>query len=234
MLTKIVVAAFLVLACATGATAAEFEVKMLNKGVKGAMVFEPDSSIVAPGDSVHFVATDKSHDVMSIDGMIPEGASAFEGKVNEDLTVTFTVPGVYGYKCKPHYGMGMIGLGRRRRPRQPRNRCQSKTPRPGEEAVRRTLCWILMLAGGPGFEPRILGVRVRCSTVELSPNGARDTYSLRAGFSMRIEPRRRRLRTRLPVRRCPRLPRWPRPPRRRFRPRPACSHIWPSTARERR
>ena len=26
------------------------------------------------------------------------------------LTVTFTVPGVYGVKCKPHYGMGMVAL----------------------------------------------------------------------------------------------------------------------------
>ena len=29
---------------------------------------------------------------------------------NKDLTVTFEQPGVYGVKCKPHYGMGMVGL----------------------------------------------------------------------------------------------------------------------------
>lgn len=102
--------AALVLLAASPLKAAEVEVKMLNKGAAGAMVFEPALVKIAPGDSVHFVAIDKGHDTLSIDGMIPEGATPFEGKLNEDLTVTFTVPGVYGYKCKPHYGMGMIGL----------------------------------------------------------------------------------------------------------------------------
>ena len=102
-------AAIAVLA-ATVVQAAEVEVKMLNKGAEGAMVFEPALVKIAPGDTVHFVAVDKGHDVLSIDGMIPEGATPFVGELNEDLTVTFTVPGVYGYKCKPHYGMGMVGL----------------------------------------------------------------------------------------------------------------------------
>ena len=42
--------------------------------------------------------------------MIPDGATPFEGKLNEELSVTLTVPGVYGVKCKPHYGMGMVAL----------------------------------------------------------------------------------------------------------------------------
>ena len=108
------VAALLFLAIALGgvgvAGAAEFEVKMLNKGAKGIMVFEPDALKVAPGDTVRFVAVDKGHDALSMDGMIPEGAEPFVGVLNEDLTVTLTVPGVYGYKCKPHYAMGMVGL----------------------------------------------------------------------------------------------------------------------------
>jgi pseudoazurin len=96
---------------AGAAGAAEFDVKMLNKGTNGAaMVFEPALVKVAPGDSVHFIATDKGHDVLSVAGMIPDGAQPFEGKLGEDLTVTFAVPGVYGVKCKPHYGMGMVGV----------------------------------------------------------------------------------------------------------------------------
>jgi pseudoazurin len=59
---------------------------------------------------VHFVAKDKGHNVESVDGMIPEGATPFKGAMNKDLTVTFTQPGVYGFKCAPHYGMGMVGL----------------------------------------------------------------------------------------------------------------------------
>ena len=100
----------LTLSALAGANAAEVEVKMLNKGEKGTMVFEPDLVRIQPGDSVHFVATDKGHDALSIEGMLPEGAEPFAGKMNKDITVTFTVPGAYGVKCKPHYPMGMVAL----------------------------------------------------------------------------------------------------------------------------
>lgn len=92
------------------ATAADVQVKMLNKGAKGMMVFEPDLVRVQPGDTVTFVATDPGHDAQSVPGMLPDGAQPFEGKIGKDLTVTFTQPGVYGVKCKPHYVMGMVGL----------------------------------------------------------------------------------------------------------------------------
>ena len=42
--------------------------------------------------------------------MIPDGAQPFAGKMSEDLTVTFTQPGVYGVKCTPHYALGMVAL----------------------------------------------------------------------------------------------------------------------------
>lgn len=92
------------------ATAADFQVKMLNKGAKGMMVFEPDLVKVQPGDTVTFVATDAGHDAMSVPGMLPDGAQPFEGQIGKDLKVTFTQPGVYGVKCKPHYVMGMVGV----------------------------------------------------------------------------------------------------------------------------
>jgi pseudoazurin len=93
-----------------GASAAEHEVKMLNKGAEGMMVFEPSLLKIAPGDTVRFVPTDKSHNVESIDGMIPAGATPFKSEMNKELTVTFDQAGLYGFKCKPHYGMGMVGL----------------------------------------------------------------------------------------------------------------------------
>ena len=74
------------------------------------MVFEPALVKIKPGDSVKFVAADKGHNVESIPTMLPEGATPFVGKINEELTITFDKPGVYGFKCKPHYGMGMVGL----------------------------------------------------------------------------------------------------------------------------
>ena len=93
-----------------GAHAADHEVKMLNKGAAGAMVFEPAFLEIAVGDSVTFVPTDKGHAAVSIKDMMPEGAEPFIGKMNKEITVVFDVPGVYGVKCVPHYGMGMVAL----------------------------------------------------------------------------------------------------------------------------
>jgi pseudoazurin len=96
---------------ATSAGAAEFEVKMLNKGSDGqVMMFEPAFLRVQPGDTVRFVPTDKGHDAETIPGMLPEGAQPFKGKLSEELKVTFQTPGLYGYRCLPHFGMGMVGL----------------------------------------------------------------------------------------------------------------------------
>lgn len=85
-----------------------YEVKMLNRGITGSMVFEPDYLEIKPGDSVKFIATHRSHNAASIKGMMPEGAEAFNGKIDQELQVTFDLPGFYGIKCSPHYSMGMI------------------------------------------------------------------------------------------------------------------------------
>lgn len=95
---------------AAPAMAANFDVQMLNKGEAGAMVFEPAFVKVAPGDTVTFKAVDKGHNAEIIKGMIPEGAEPFKGKTNEEIVVTFTVPGAYGIKCLPHFAMGMVAL----------------------------------------------------------------------------------------------------------------------------
>ena len=95
---------------ATAASAADFEVHMLNKGKDGAMVFEPGLTKVAKGDTVTFIPTDKSHNAETIKGLIPEGAKPFKGKMNEKLTVTFEADGAYAIKCAPHVGMGMVAL----------------------------------------------------------------------------------------------------------------------------
>jgi pseudoazurin len=95
---------------ASGVYAAEHEVKMLNKGAKGVMVFEPDLLKAAPGDTIRFVAVDKGHNAETIKGMLPEGVEAVKGKINEELVLTIKAEGVYGVKCTPHYGMGMVML----------------------------------------------------------------------------------------------------------------------------
>lgn len=84
------------------------EVRMLNKGEAGAMVFEPSHLNLQPGDSVTFLPVDKGHNVETIKDMIPEDAETFKSKINETFTVAFNVPGVYGLKCTPHFAMGMV------------------------------------------------------------------------------------------------------------------------------
>lgn len=91
--------------------AAEVEIKALNKGSEGGMmVFEPAFVKIAPGDTVRFVMTDKGHDVATMAGMLPAGATPIAGKMNQEITATFDKPGVYGVRCVPHYVMGMVAL----------------------------------------------------------------------------------------------------------------------------
>lgn len=109
-LLRIATAVCLFAPFASAAFAETFEVKMLNRGEKGSMVFEPDFLAIKPGDKVKFIATNKSHNAATIDGMVPEGAAGFKGKINEEIEVTFDAQGFYGIKCSPHYGMGMVML----------------------------------------------------------------------------------------------------------------------------
>jgi pseudoazurin len=91
--------------------AADFTVNMVNKDSEGrAMQFEPAFLAVAPGDTVTFKAVDKGHDSESIAEGIPTGAEGWKGKISQDVTVTLTQPGLYAYKCTPHFALGMVGL----------------------------------------------------------------------------------------------------------------------------
>lgn len=110
MKLPLIAAAIALLSIAGAANAEEHVVQMLNKGEKGSMVFQPAFVRAAPGDTIKFVPTDKSHNAESIKGMIPDGAEAFKGKTNAEIAVTVTQEGVYGVKCAPHYGMGMVAL----------------------------------------------------------------------------------------------------------------------------
>jgi pseudoazurin len=108
MFRTLLTSAAVIIALGGMASAETFEVKMLNKGEGGRMIFEPAGLRIAVGDTVKFVASDKGHNAESIDGMMPEGAAEFAGKVNEEIEVTLTEPGFYGVKCKPHFAMGMV------------------------------------------------------------------------------------------------------------------------------
>ena len=88
----------------------EHIIKMLNSGSDGSMVFEPAVIKVSKGDTIHFKATDMSHNSVSMDGMIPEGASSWAGQLSQDITVKLDSEGVYVYQCDPHAMMAMIGV----------------------------------------------------------------------------------------------------------------------------
>jgi pseudoazurin len=91
--------------------AAEHVISMKNKGADGtAMVFEPQFVRVAVGDTVKFVPVDKGHFAVPLPGFWPKDVAEVKGKVNQEFVVTFDKDGLYGFKCTPHYAMGMVAL----------------------------------------------------------------------------------------------------------------------------
>lgn len=76
----------------------------------GLQVFKPRLITAQVGDTITFVPTDPTHQSASIDEMLPAGVTGWEGAVNQEVSYVIPAPGIYGYKCTPHYAAGMIGL----------------------------------------------------------------------------------------------------------------------------
>ena len=110
MFGKMITAGTVMLFMAGMVNAETIEVKMLNKGEAGTMVYEPAFVTAAPGDTITFLATDKGHNAETIKGMLPEGAEKFKSKLGKEFSVTLTEEGLYGIKCTPHYALGMVAL----------------------------------------------------------------------------------------------------------------------------
>lgn len=110
MFPKLIAASLAALLLAPAAFAENFDVKMLNKGAEGAMVFEPAFVKAAVGDTITFISTDKGHNAEGIKGMLPEGVEDFKSDMGKDYVLTLTAEGLYGVKCTPHYAMGMVAL----------------------------------------------------------------------------------------------------------------------------
>lgn len=87
-----------------------YDVKMLNRGDSGSMVYEPNFLALQPGDTIRFIATHPSHNAASIPEIWPEEAPQVKGQINQEIEVTFEANGFYGIKCSPHYTMGMVML----------------------------------------------------------------------------------------------------------------------------
>jgi pseudoazurin len=109
MLKSVLVAGAMigVVAIAGTAAAAELRVKMLNQGSQGMMVFEPATAKLKVGDTIRFIPTDVGHNVETIPGMWPAGVAPVKGLIGKEVVVKVAKSGVYGFKCAPHWAMGM-------------------------------------------------------------------------------------------------------------------------------
>ena len=65
----------------------EHIIKMLNSGEGGQMIFEPAVIKVSVGDTIHFKATDAAHNSVSVDGMVPVGASSWASQLSQDISI---------------------------------------------------------------------------------------------------------------------------------------------------
>ena len=86
------------------------EIEMLNKDGSGRkMVYSEELVHVELGDTVKWLPTSKGHNVEIV--AAPEGFDIpKKSKNNKEVSIEFTVPGIYYYWCTQHKGMGMIGL----------------------------------------------------------------------------------------------------------------------------
>ena len=98
----------LMLAASADAFAANHEVKMLDTGKDGGMVFEPGYVKAQPGDTVTFKAANKGHWVQS--KALPDGVADFLSEDGKDFTLKLDKEGVYVYVCPPHRMMNMSGV----------------------------------------------------------------------------------------------------------------------------
>ena len=73
------------------------------------MVYSEELVHVDAGDVVKWLPTSKGHNVEIV--AAPEGFDIpKKSKNGKEVSIEFTVPGIYYYWCTPHKGMGMIGL----------------------------------------------------------------------------------------------------------------------------
>ena len=79
--------------------------------VKGVITqWQPLVTFAQPGDTIRFTGM-TGHDTTSMEGMIPEGATAWHSKLGQEgFSVTVDKEGGYVYKCTPHISTGMVGI----------------------------------------------------------------------------------------------------------------------------
>ena len=71
--------------------------------------FEPLTVYIEPGEKVSWEGM-TGHNVETLGAMIPEGGVEMNTELGVDVTQQFDVPGIYVYKCTPHWGARMGGV----------------------------------------------------------------------------------------------------------------------------
>lgn len=64
---------------------------------------------INPGDTVAWENM-SSHDTQALKGLIPDDSEYWHSDLSQNYQRTFTKPGIYVYKCTPHFGAGMGGV----------------------------------------------------------------------------------------------------------------------------
>jgi len=83
-------------------------VDMLNVGPSGSRFrYDPMLVEVDVGEKVLWKAATKGHNV---EFMVAPNNIKYKSKMHKNAGYTFTIPGIYTYKCTPHVAAGMVGV----------------------------------------------------------------------------------------------------------------------------
>ncbi len=105
MKIKTILSSVIILFSLTGGMKAFAEEHVVNAQAR---VFAPSVLYIQPGDTVRWVNM-TSHNTVSQEGLMPEGAEGWRGDIGQNMSVTLDKEGVYAYVCEPHIGFGMVG-----------------------------------------------------------------------------------------------------------------------------
>ena len=109
-MSKILAVAFAIILLSNIAYGKTVEIEMLNKDSAGRkMVYSQELVHIDTGDTIKWIPTSKGHNVEIV--AAPEGFDIpKKSKNSKEVSIDFTLPGIYYYWCTPHKGMGMIGI----------------------------------------------------------------------------------------------------------------------------
>lgn len=106
--TRITIISGLLL-CATSASAADIEVRLLDTSeTGGTLTFEPRFVKANVNDTIVFIPGIKGHNTHSL--LVPAGAKEWKGPFDKEFKVKLEKEGVYLYVCDAHKPMGMVGV----------------------------------------------------------------------------------------------------------------------------